>query len=249
MLSDADKSKHADYINSLSEKSHEILMGFTGVSLMVEQVRHSARVAPGSKKPHSIKAKREMVKEFDKIFDGAPRSLTPVEVFRGSDQGQYGLYTIGAHVIDWAMSSASLDLNIAQKFAEAKHGDVVKIIIPEGCPFLYVESLSRTKNEHEVLLPWGSVFEIVQTEPYPVLKFVKNDSNAVFSEKRVNESGVDPRALYRQYAKEQQEIRLNKRLARLRKPRVGGRKTRKRPGKKLTLSKMKKTRISKKNKN
>tara|TARA_Y100000389_G_C17349532_1_gene457669 strand:- start:319 stop:1044 length:726 start_codon:yes stop_codon:yes gene_type:complete len=207
------KEEHKKYIETLSEESIELLKEFTGVSLMMEQLRHSARSVPGNDIPFSLKKKREVVKKFNAIFENAPKSLTDINAFRGSDPGQYSCDAIGAKTIDYALSSASLDVKIAESFVESKGGELVKIIIPIGSPFLYIESISSFPTEQELLLPWGSVFEVVQIKP-PILKLIKCDAASVFSEKRVNINVVDHRKIARQIAKEQQQRNLEATLKR-----------------------------------
>ena len=122
----------------------------------------------------------EAIKEIDSTF--AKNSTTqPIKVFRVLDDKTFQAITSGDRFTDLAYTSTTSDLEgvkFVKKKMKAPLKRVLEIEVPQGTPAIDMNFLKTSQshlvNEREILLPRGSVFEVVsKTKTKAVVRLVR----------------------------------------------------------------------------
>lgn len=106
---------------------------------------------------HDITSAIAYVSNLQRAIIEAPRINTPVKLYRGLD---IKLANVSDQFTDRSLLGTSLDIGVAASFAK-KDCCLYELLIPKDTPMLYIESVTRTPGEQEVLLPFGCTFRIV----------------------------------------------------------------------------------------
>jgi hypothetical protein len=98
-------------------------------------------------------------KELIDIFNKAPKTETPIILYRGVKENYILKKSIRGYYISNHFSSTSL---IAEKAVEytRKNKIIYKIIVNIGLPLIFVEGISLAPNDFEVIIPINSIFYI-----------------------------------------------------------------------------------------
>lgn len=162
-------TEHGEYIQSILDSGNEWInklldtTGLTADVLMLYQClrnpnrdtyRNFIRSIKSKNDEFTIFSMKEIISNLNNIINNAPKSETDIVVWRGTLNSPYPDR-------DSTMLSTSINYKVANSFSDPKY--IHKINIPAGSPFLYVESHSKTKGEHEILLPFGCVFSDFNT--------------------------------------------------------------------------------------
>ena len=161
--------EHEAYISDLVSKNNKwmnILLSSTGLNAEILMLYNCLR-EPGQynyrKFKETVKLKddnsvkmymKEIITNINLIIGEAPKYDKDIVVWRG-------LSNPNLPENDKTMLSTSTKYSVADSFSNPEN--IHKIIIPAGMPFLYLESHTKTKDEHECLLPFGCVFSDYKT--------------------------------------------------------------------------------------
>ena len=156
--------EHDSYISGFVDRNNKwmnILLSSTGLNAEILMLYNCLR-EPGKYNYKKFKQTvnlnddnsvevymKEIITNINLIIEGAPKYDKDIVVWRG-------LNTSKLPENDKTMLSTSIKYSVADSFSNPEN--IHKIIIPAGMPFLYLESHSKTKGEHECLLPFGCVF-------------------------------------------------------------------------------------------
>tara|TARA_B100001287_G_scaffold242541_1_gene218054 strand:+ start:262 stop:1119 length:858 start_codon:yes stop_codon:yes gene_type:complete len=161
--------EHDAYLSDLVSKNNKwmnILLSSTGLNAEILMLYNCLR-EPGQynyrKFKETVKLNddnsvkmymKEIITNINLIIGEAPKYDKDIVVWRG-------LTNPNLPKNDKTMLSTSIKYSVADSFSNPEN--IHKIIIPAGMPFLYLESHTKTKDEHECLLPFGCVFSDYKT--------------------------------------------------------------------------------------
>jgi hypothetical protein len=161
--------EHRAYISDLVSKNNKwvnILLSSTGLNaeiLMLYKCLREPGVYNYRKFKETVKLEdhnsvkmymKEIITNINLIIEEAPKHEKNIVVWRGLNSPKLPEN-------DKTMLSTSIKYSVADSFSNPEN--IHKIIIPAGMPFLYLESDTKTKGEHECLLPFGCVFSDYKT--------------------------------------------------------------------------------------
>jgi len=149
---------HEKYIESLSTEDKQLLKEYTGYSVRwVAVTSYIREPSPFTYKKISNMDVQSYVERVNKIITNAPKEDTSITVYRGTGEKEIPIDN-GLFVFK-GFSGCSLSKEIAAGFSE--ECCLYELELPPNTPFLYVESISKVKEEKEILLPSNSMFEFV----------------------------------------------------------------------------------------
>jgi len=100
------------------------------------------------------------IQELKQIFDKAPLTEKRLVLYRGIKNNYVAKNSYKGYYITNHFSSTSLFSEIAFRYTDAKDRKMLKIIVDKGLPLIFVEGISLSPNEFEVLIPMKATLYI-----------------------------------------------------------------------------------------
>jgi hypothetical protein len=129
----------------------------------------------GITKEEAKQAVIDKIADLDRVFiEAAPRNENSDKFYwRGMKEKFSGLDKVGDKIVVNGFTSLSLTYNIAKKFSGIKTKSgccIYKLLLDKGIPYIDMVNTTKFKDEDEILLPRGLVFEfidIIQNKAQP----------------------------------------------------------------------------------
>jgi len=155
--------QHDSYLKSMkATPEYKSLLDYTGVSAKFVKINSYIRV-PSPKSYASVGKDDMKVKEFvdslNAFINAAPKSATPIKVYRGT--GDYEAPVKDGKFVMKGFAGTSLRSETASEFSQSADCCLYELELPAGTPFLYLKSISKVPEEEEVLLPSNTEFTFV----------------------------------------------------------------------------------------
>jgi hypothetical protein len=102
----------------------------------------------------------QYIKEFQQLFDKAPRMQQKLLLYRGIDANYVLSESSKGYYNTNHFSSTSLFAETALKYTKPKNRMMLKIIVDENLPLIFVEGLSLARGDFEVIIPINATLYI-----------------------------------------------------------------------------------------
>lgn len=175
------EDQQAEYVDSLDDDQRHAIGVYTSAGYF--QTNQALRGAPP---PPLDRYAREAAlargAKIDAVIRDAPPLGQELQVYRGVSVTALGVDSaagvdslVGGTFRDDGIVSTSLSRRVSSSFATVGNKSqtdqvMLEVLVPSGAKALYVESLSSSPGEYELLLPTGSVFKIGAVRRDPATK-------------------------------------------------------------------------------
>jgi hypothetical protein len=102
----------------------------------------------------------QYIKEFRQLFDKAPRMQQKLLLYRGIDTNYVLKKSSKGYYKTNHFSSTSLFAETALKYTKPKNRMMLKIIVDENLPLIFVEGVSLARGDFEVIIPINATLYI-----------------------------------------------------------------------------------------
>jgi hypothetical protein len=155
--------QHDSYLKSMkATPEYKSLLDYTGFSAKFVKINSYIRV-PSPKSYASVGKDDMKVKEFvdslNAFINTAPKSGSPIKVYRGT--GDYQAPIENGKFVMKGFAGTSLRPETASEFSQSADCCLYELELPAGTPFLYLKSISKVPEEEEILLPSNTEFTFV----------------------------------------------------------------------------------------
>ena len=156
------------YLRSIDEESREAIEDYTNEGYKF--INKTLRGAPPPPPPPATQERaREKAEKISDAIESAPPLAQPMTVYRGVGHKAFGLKAgqdIGSLVNmefkDEGITSVSLSNFTGGMFGGQIGSITMHISVPKGSKALFVEPMSLSRGEYEVLLPRNTTFRVVE---------------------------------------------------------------------------------------